>query len=97
MTETPDSRPEDEREQQEQVPPPPPEQPAEPPPATATRQPDGSWTLQLTGTREQMRQDMRGLTRAVAAALRTDGNGGESCPEQIGYTLSRWASEGIYA
>ena len=86
-----------------QVPPQDPQPETPPQPETAsvivpvTRAPDGTWTLHLTGSPEDQRREMRGIVRAVAAALRTDGNGGESCPEQIGDTVSQWATEAIYA
>jgi outer membrane biosynthesis protein TonB len=100
MTEHPTHDPEREQPQDQPQVPPQPEQPPQPPQpetSTAARQPDGSWTLTLRGDRDDMRSDLRSLTRAIAAALRTDGNGGESCPDQIGATVGQWAAEAIYA
>ncbi len=95
--EQPQQQPGNEPDIERETAPRPADPPVPPETSTAARQADGSWTLHLVGDHEAMRNDLRGITRAVAAALRTDGNGGESCPDQIGGTVGQWAAEAIYA
>jgi hypothetical protein len=62
----------------------------------AVRRPDGVWEVHLA-TGEDHRASLRGLTHAVAVALVREGNGGETCVDQIGYTIGGWAGEAVSA
>jgi hypothetical protein len=73
-----------------------PEQPPQPTGDHALRRPDGVWEVHLT-TGEDRTASLRGLTHAVAIALVREGNGGETCVDQIGYTIGGWAGEAVSA